>query len=48
MVEVKNISKTYEEGKVIALDDVTFSVNKGELFGLIGPDGAGKLHSLEY
>jgi len=46
MVEVKNISKTYEEGKVIALDDVTFSVNKGELFGLIGPDVQGKTSTL--
>ncbi|MBO4851158.1 MAG: ABC transporter ATP-binding protein [Prevotella sp.] len=39
-IEVKNISKSY--GKVKALDDVSFCVGKGELFGLIGPDGAGK------
>ncbi|MET3020102.1 ATP-binding cassette domain-containing protein, partial [Flavobacterium hydatis] len=26
----------------MAVDNVSFSVNKGELFGLIGPDGAGK------
>lgn len=39
-IEVTHISKSY--GKVKALDDVTFSVNKGEVFGLIGPDGAGK------
>ncbi|MBQ8047966.1 MAG: ABC transporter ATP-binding protein [Prevotella sp.] len=39
-VEVKGISKAY--GKVKALDDVSFSVSKGEMFGLIGPDGAGK------
>lgn len=39
-IEVKNISKTY--GKTKALDDVSFSVSKGEVFGLIGPDGAGK------
>ena len=37
---VKNVSKSY--GKVQALDDVSFSVGKGEVFGLIGPDGAGK------
>lgn len=41
-IELRNISKTYEKGQVKAVDDVTFSVNKGELFGLIGPDGAGK------
>ena len=39
-IEVNNISKYY--GKVQALKDVSFSVNKGEIFGLIGPDGAGK------
>ncbi len=39
-IEVDHISKSY--GKVKALDDVSFSVEKGEIFGLIGPDGAGK------
>ena len=39
-IEVNHITKSY--GKVKALDDVSFSVGKGELFGLIGPDGAGK------
>ena len=37
---VNNISKSY--GKVKALQDVSFAVEKGEVFGLIGPDGAGK------
>ena len=35
-----HVSKSY--GRVKALDDVSFAVNKGEVFGLIGPDGAGK------
>ncbi len=39
-IEVNHVSKSY--GPVKALDDVTFSVAKGEVFGLIGPDGAGK------
>ena len=39
-IEVCHISKSY--GKVKALSDVSFSVGKGEVFGLIGPDGAGK------
>lgn len=37
---VQNISKSYKSLK--AVDNVTFNVNDGELFGLIGPDGAGK------
>jgi ABC-2 type transport system ATP-binding protein len=41
-VHVENIKKTYEKGKVLALDNVSFDVKSGELFGLIGPDGAGK------
>ncbi|GGM84809.1 hypothetical protein GCM10010967_15930 [Dyadobacter beijingensis] len=41
-VVVKNLTKTYGKEKTVAVDDVSFSVNKGELFGLIGPDGAGK------
>lgn len=39
-IEVNNVSKAY--GAVRALDDVSLSVEKGEVFGLIGPDGAGK------
>ena len=39
-IVVKNISKSY--GEVTALSDISFDVKPGELFGLIGPDGAGK------
>ncbi len=39
-IEVKDISKSY--GKVKALDHVSLNVQRGEIFGLIGPDGAGK------
>ena len=41
-VVVSNLSKVYGKEKIQAVDDVSFSVSKGELFGLIGPDGAGK------
>lgn len=40
MITVKNLHKTY--GKVTALNDLSFTVNDGEIFGVIGPDGAGK------
>lgn len=40
MITVHNISKQYR--KVQALSGISFSVGKGEIFGLIGPDGAGK------
>lgn len=40
-VELNNIVKTYKAA-TIAVDNVSFKVEKGELFGLIGPDGAGK------
>ena len=39
-IDVRNISKSY--GGVKALKDVSLSVERGEVFGLIGPDGAGK------
>lgn len=43
-VEVKNIKKKYGTKKsgITALNDISFSVQSGELFGIIGPDGAGK------
>lgn len=43
VISIQNISKTYT-GKVPveALQDISIEINKGELFGLIGPDGAGK------
>ena len=43
-IEFQNVVKRY--GKVDALRGVSFSVEKGEMFGLIGPDGAGKTTSI--
>lgn len=40
VVVVKDVGKAY--GTVVALQDVSFTVERGEIFGLIGPDGAGK------
>mgnify|MGYP003644048507 CR=1 FL=1 len=39
-ISVQNISKSYQ--KTVAVESITFQVKEGELFGLIGPDGAGK------
>lgn len=39
-ISVNNISKSYK--KLKAVENITFDVKEGELFGLIGPDGAGK------
>ena len=40
MLEVVNVSKRF--GGLVAVDDVSFQVNKHEVFGLIGPNGSGK------
>ncbi|MBO5186377.1 MAG: ABC transporter ATP-binding protein [Prevotella sp.] len=40
VIEVSNISKNH--GKVEALHDVSMNIRRGEMFGIIGPDGAGK------
>ena len=42
MITLDNITKTYNKGTVLAVKDISFEVKPGELFGLIGPDGAGK------
>ena len=39
---IENISKSFNKGSVQALKQVSLTVRKGELFGIIGPDGAGK------
>ena len=39
-ISVNNLTKTY--GEVVAVNDITLSIKKGELFGLLGPNGSGK------
>jgi len=45
VIEVNNLIKKYGENTVI--DDISFNVNKGEIFGLLGANGAGKTTTLE-
>lgn len=45
ILEVKNLSKNY--GKIKALENISFSVVRGEIFALIGPNGAGKSTALK-
>ena len=40
MIEVKNVTKKY--GSFVAVDDINFSINDGEVVGFLGPNGAGK------
>ncbi len=42
MIEFKNVTKTYEDTGVKALDNVSFHIDKGEFVFLVGPSGAGK------
>jgi len=49
MIETRKLTKIFEDkkrGRVLAVDDVSFSVNKGEIFGLLGLNGAGKTTTL--
>lgn len=40
IIEISNLTKSFEEVK--AVNDITFDISKNEIFGLVGPDGAGK------
>lgn len=45
VIEVKNLIKRYKD--VVAVNDISFEVQKGEIFGLLGENGAGKTTTLE-
>lgn len=41
-IHVEGLSKSYGKENILAVDNISFTVEEGEIFGLIGPDGAGK------
>ncbi|MFI6091326.1 ABC transporter ATP-binding protein [Streptomyces sp. NPDC051218] len=45
VIEVQHLQKNY--GGLVAVDDVSFTVEEGEIFGIVGPGGSGKTTSLE-
>lgn len=45
VIEVRNLQKSY--GQMVAVDGVSFSVQKGEIFSIVGPNGAGKTTIIE-
>jgi ABC-2 type transport system ATP-binding protein len=46
MIEIKNITKTYS-GTVKAVDDLSITIEDGEIFGFLGPNGAGKTTTIK-
>jgi ABC-2 type transport system ATP-binding protein len=46
MIEVRNFTKRY--GDFVAVDDLSFTIDRGEIFGFIGPNGAGKSTTIRF
>ncbi len=42
MIEIKHLTHRYLGADKNALEDITFTIEKGEIFGFLGPSGAGK------
>lgn len=46
-MEIDHLTKIYPDGEVLAVDDISFTVNKGEVFSFLGPNGAGKSTTIQ-
>ncbi len=47
MIEITNLSKSYNKGTVKAVDNLNLTVSNGEIFGFLGPNGAGKTTTIK-
>ena len=47
MIELNNVSKSYNKGKIKAVHDLNLSIKPGEIFGFLGPNGAGKTTTIK-
>ena len=47
MIELSRVSKSYNKGQVKAVDDLTLTIQPGEIFGFLGPNGAGKTTTIK-
>ncbi|NLZ39179.1 MAG: ABC transporter ATP-binding protein [Firmicutes bacterium] len=47
MIELSNVSKSYNKGAVKAVDNLNLTVRPGEIFGFLGPNGAGKTTTIK-
>jgi ABC-2 type transport system ATP-binding protein len=47
LIEIANVSKSYSQNKVKAVDNLTLTVRPGEIFGFLGPNGAGKTTTIK-
>jgi len=47
VIQIKNLSKSYNKGKIKAVDNLSLHVRPGEIFGFLGPNGAGKTTTIK-
>ncbi len=47
MIDIRNVSKSYNKGSIKAVNNLSLRVDKGEIFGFLGPNGAGKTTTIK-
>ncbi|HPX27479.1 MAG TPA: ATP-binding cassette domain-containing protein, partial [Treponemataceae bacterium] len=47
MFELQSVSKAYAKSAVKAVEDLSLTINDGEIFGFLGPNGAGKTTTIK-